>query len=93
MHYIYTVLYVILTHLYIHYTYTVYIQATHDKDWRSWRACLLDLTQSISSRTRAAFYLRTDGTLRSLDVIMTALQLREDTPLMRHELGYILGGS
>ena len=57
----------------------------------SWRSCLLDLTQPISTRTRAAFYLRTQGSSRARDCIVEALQVRTDTPLMRHELAYILG--
>lgn len=52
---------------------------------------MLDLTQSISARTRAAFYLRTEGSERSAEVLGDALKLRADSALMRHELAYVLG--
>lgn len=55
------------------------------------RSCLLDLSQPISKRTHAAFYLRTMGTTEAADVIATALKNRNDGSLMRHELAYILG--
>lgn len=57
----------------------------------SWRTCLLDLSQPISTRTRAAFYLRTQGSSHARNCIIEALKVRADTPLMRHELAYILG--
>lgn len=55
------------------------------------RKCVLDLSQPVSKRTHASFYLRTMGTHDAMLVIAEALKNREDTPLMRHELAYILG--
>ena len=55
------------------------------------RTCLLDLSQPIAKRTQAAFYLRTDGSDAAVDVVLEAILQKEDTALMRHELGYILG--
>lgn len=55
------------------------------------RNCLLDLTVPISQRTHAAFLLRTKGDDESVNILSTAIQNREDSSLMRHELGYILG--
>lgn len=55
------------------------------------RTALLDLTEPIAKRTRAAFYLRTLGTSEAMNVIVEALGQRQDTALMRHELAYILG--
>lgn len=60
------------------------------------RACLLDLTQPIAKRTHAAFFLRTMVAEPALTddataVILEAVQVRQDTILMRHELAYILG--
>ncbi len=55
------------------------------------RACILDLSNPIAKRTHVAFLLRTIGTAEAATVIAQALQIRQDTPLMRHELAYILG--
>jgi deoxyhypusine monooxygenase len=53
--------------------------------------CLLDITQPIAKRTHAAFHLRTIGTSECVLIIAEAIKQKEDTELMRHELGYILG--
>lgn len=55
------------------------------------RTCLLDLNQPIAKRTHAAFFLRTNGSHEAALAIADALQQRDDCPLMRHELAYILG--
>lgn len=56
-----------------------------------YKECLLDLSQPIAKRTHAAFYLRTNGSEEAVLAITEALQQREDSELMRHELAYILG--
>ena len=53
--------------------------------------CLLDLSQPIAKRTHCAFHLRTEASKTATQYIVRALQQRTDTPLMRHELAYILG--
>lgn len=55
------------------------------------RACLVDLAQPIQKRTRAAFYLRTDGGPEAVEAIGAALRNKEDSALLRHELAYVLG--
>ncbi len=55
------------------------------------KACILDLSNPIAKRTHVAFLLRTIGTAEAASVIAEALLLKEDSALMRHELGYILG--
>eukprot|EP01033_Poteriospumella_lacustris_P004071 gene4070-2905_t len=55
------------------------------------RDCLLDIAQPIAQRTHAAFLLRTRGDEEAVGVLMDALANKLDTPLMRHELAYILG--
>ena len=55
------------------------------------RSCILDLTEPIAKRTHAAFYLRTLGTPAAVEIILEALQQRQDSALMRHELAYICG--
>ena len=54
-------------------------------------ACLLDLTQSISKRTHAAFYLRTFYPKEAVGIISESLLIKQDSSLMRHELAYVLG--
>jgi deoxyhypusine monooxygenase len=61
-------------------------------DLENHRKILLDIvTNPISKRTQSAFYLRTNGSQEAVEVIIKALQIREDSALMRHELAYILG--
>lgn len=55
------------------------------------RECLLDISQPIAQRTHAAFLLRTRGDAESVEILSEALRNKRDTPLMRHELAYILG--
>lgn len=56
------------------------------------RACLLDvISNPIAKRTHAAFILRTEGSEEAALIIADALNMREDSSLMRHELAYILG--
>lgn len=55
------------------------------------RDCLLNLSEPIAKRTHAAFYLRTNGSQEAVDAVAEALQQKQDCPLMRHELAYILG--
>jgi deoxyhypusine monooxygenase len=55
------------------------------------RECLIDISNPIAKRTHVAFLLRTLGTAEAASVVAEALKIREDTPLMRHELAYILG--
>jgi deoxyhypusine monooxygenase len=55
------------------------------------RACLVDVSQPIQKRTHAAFYLRTDGSPAAVAAIGEALQNRDDSALLRHELAYVLG--
>jgi deoxyhypusine monooxygenase len=55
------------------------------------RDCLLDIAQPIAQRTHAAFLLRTRGDEEAVAVLSEALRNKADTPLMRHELAYILG--
>lgn len=57
----------------------------------SLRESLLDLSQPIGRRTHAAFMLRTNGSVEAVQAVLAALQQRQDTSLMRHELAYILG--
>lgn len=57
----------------------------------SLRDSLLNLSEPISKRTHAAFYLRTEGSLEAMTVISEAVLCRDDSSLMRHELAYILG--
>ncbi|KAG5191128.1 armadillo-type protein [Tribonema minus] len=54
-------------------------------------ACLADTAQPLGKRTHAAFYLRTIGGADAVDAIAVALRNRDDSALLRHELGYILG--
>ena len=61
-------------------------------DLENHRKILLDIRSNpISKRTQSAFYLRTNGTQEAVEIIITALQIKEDSSLMRHELAYILG--
>ena len=55
------------------------------------RTCLLDLSQPVAQRTHAAFILRTRGDEECVAALSDALQNRNDSSLMRHELAYILG--
>lgn len=56
------------------------------------RSCLLDISSNhIAKRTHAAFLLRTEGSEEAALIIAEALNVREDSSLMRHELAYILG--
>ena len=56
------------------------------------RECLLNRDKNpIAKRTHAAFLLRTNGSVEAASIIAEALQVREDSSLMRHELAYILG--
>lgn len=55
------------------------------------RKCLCDLNQPLGKRTHAAFYLRTIGNNEAVEAIACALRNHEDSALLRHELGYILG--
>ena len=55
------------------------------------RDCLLNISQPVSKRTHAAFHCRTLKTAEAADVVASALQIRQDSALMRHELAYILG--
>uniref|UniRef100_A0A6U0UG46 Deoxyhypusine hydroxylase n=1 Tax=Pinguiococcus pyrenoidosus TaxID=172671 RepID=A0A6U0UG46_9STRA len=61
---------------------------------------LLDLSEPVGKRTHAAFLLRTlassaeasaDSRQAAVDALTRALQNREDSDLMRHEVAYILG--
>lgn len=52
---------------------------------------LLDLNQSMSKRTHAAFYLRSFWKIECIDILSKALKRKEDSTLIRHELAYILG--
>ncbi|CAH0488576.1 unnamed protein product [Peronospora farinosa] len=55
------------------------------------RNALLDLSEPTGKRTRAIFYLRSRGSVKDLQVLLTALLNREDSELMRHELAYVIG--
>lgn len=56
------------------------------------RSCLLDIISNpVAKRTHAAFILRTEGSEQAALIIAEALNIREDSALMRHELAYILG--
>jgi deoxyhypusine monooxygenase len=55
------------------------------------RTCLLDLGQPIAQRTHCSFILRTKGTTEAVEILSEALQNKADSPLMRHEIAYILG--
>jgi deoxyhypusine monooxygenase len=55
------------------------------------RECLLDVSRSIGSRNRAAYFLRTRGDIESIQTICEAIQNKTDSSLLRHELAYILG--
>jgi deoxyhypusine monooxygenase len=60
------------------------------------RTCLLG-TESIppsspaAKYTRAIYYLRSLGTEESVDILCSALRLKSHSPLIRHEIGYVLG--
>ncbi|CAM9203833.1 unnamed protein product [Heterosigma akashiwo] len=54
-------------------------------------ACLLNSSEPIAKRTHAAFFLRTLGTGEAVEVICRAVVDSSDSPLLRHELCYILG--
>ncbi|RYG66891.1 HEAT repeat domain-containing protein [archaeon] len=60
---------------------------SHDK----LKACLLDLSLPIAQRTHVSFLLRTQGTPEAVEILSQALRNKADSPLMRHELAYILG--
>lgn len=60
-------------------------------DIENHRDVLLDISNPISKRTQSAFYLRTNGSQEAVEIIITALLIKEDSALMRHELAYILG--
>jgi len=56
------------------------------------QASLRDIQgSSVAKRTHAAFLLRTEGSEQAVSIIADALQIREDSELMRHELAYIIG--
>uniref|UniRef100_M4BUQ3 Deoxyhypusine hydroxylase n=1 Tax=Hyaloperonospora arabidopsidis (strain Emoy2) TaxID=559515 RepID=M4BUQ3_HYAAE len=55
------------------------------------RNALLDLSEPVSKRTRAIFYLRSRGRVTDLEVLLTALLNRKDSELVRHELAYVIG--
>jgi deoxyhypusine monooxygenase len=64
---------------------------TLDSSVPSLKECLLDLSQPVGKRTHAAFVLRTIGSEEAVLAITEALQQKQDSSLMRHELAYILG--
>eukprot|EP01035_Chromulina_nebulosa_P021171 gene21171-27429_t len=53
--------------------------------------CLLDINQSISKRTHAAFYLRSFYPNDCINILISTLINRNDSSLMRHEIAYVLG--
>lgn len=55
------------------------------------RECLLDTSRSLGSRNRAAYYLRTIADNESVQALCDAIQNKEDSPLIRHELAFVLG--
>eukprot|EP01031_Cornospumella_fuschlensis_P044317 gene44317-54193_t len=55
------------------------------------KACLLDLSQPIAQRTHVSFVLRTQKSQEAVEILSEALKNKADSPLMRHELAYILG--
>uniref|UniRef100_A0AAV1UM90 Deoxyhypusine hydroxylase n=1 Tax=Peronospora matthiolae TaxID=2874970 RepID=A0AAV1UM90_9STRA len=55
------------------------------------RNAVLDLSEPVSKRTRAIFYLRSRGSVADLEVLLTALLNRNDSELVRHELAYVIG--
>lgn len=55
------------------------------------RTCLLDLSQPVGKRTHAAFLLRTNASEEAVSALLDALEQRQDSSLMRHEIAYILG--
>lgn len=55
------------------------------------RKCLLDISQPVAQRTHASFILRTDASQEAVDILADALQNKDDSALMRHEIAYILG--
>jgi deoxyhypusine monooxygenase len=54
-------------------------------------ACVADVSQPLGKRTHAAFYLRTLGGAAAVQALCTALLNTQDSALLRHELGYVLG--
>jgi|TARA_B100000795_G_C22746326_1_gene417399 deoxyhypusine monooxygenase len=58
----------------------------------SLKTCLLtDVTSPAAKTTRAIYYLRSIGTDLAVDILCQALLLKSHTPLIRHEIGYVLG--
>jgi deoxyhypusine monooxygenase len=53
--------------------------------------CVADEAAPITKRMRAVYYLRTISTQECTDILVTALQNKQNSPLLRHELGYVLG--
>ena len=55
------------------------------------RAAIEDFSAPLPMRMRAVYYLRTIASDEAIDVLGKGLLVRENTPLMRHELAYVLG--
>ena len=54
-------------------------------------AAIAETSAPLAMRMRAVYYLRTIASEEAVDVLAAALLDRENTPLMRHELAYVLG--
>jgi len=52
---------------------------------------IVDPAAPISSRMRACFYLRTEGTDQAAKVLAKVVQMRGESVLLRHEAAYCLG--
>lgn len=55
------------------------------------RECVLNIKEPIGKRTRGVFYLRSLNSKEALDVLLLALQNKDDSELMRHEIAYVIG--
>jgi deoxyhypusine monooxygenase len=60
------------------------------------QTCLLGTLDNLPSEpaakyTRAIYHLRTLGTTSAVNILCRALVMKTHTPLIRHEIGYVLG--
>ena len=55
------------------------------------RKGLLDRKSPVAKRMRAIYYLRSMETLDAVNILLEALSDKENSPLLRHELAYVLG--
>lgn len=72
-------------------SFTVFTSSQRDGMLSELRTTLLDSSQPDSARSHAAFQLRTEGSYEAYTYVLEGLRQRENDPLLRHELAYIIG--